>query len=102
MKPRRDAATPADSPLHSPHSPATEPEADAPFEVSMKRLAEIVGRLERGDLPLEESLALFEEGVSLSARSQAKLDSAQKRVEELLAVDEQGRAKRVPLDPQDI
>ncbi len=90
MKPRRDA---------EPQAPA--PTDDAPFEASMKRLAEIVGRLERGDLPLEESLALFEEGVSLSARSQAKLDAAQRRVEELLAVDEEGRSRRAPLDPLD-
>ena len=95
MKSRRDA-----EPLEPAAAELTPPE-DAPFEVSMKRLAEIVGRLERGDLPLEESLALFEEGVSLSARSQAKLDAAQKRVEELLAVDEQGRSKRAPLDMLD-
>jgi len=67
----------------------------------MKRLSEIVTRLERGDLPLEESLRLFEEGVRLSARSQEKLDSAQKRVEELLAVDEQGRTRRAPFELRD-
>ncbi|HQY61751.1 MAG: exodeoxyribonuclease VII small subunit [Myxococcales bacterium] len=91
MKSRRDDA-------NAP-APAPAPTDDAPFEVSMKRLAEIVGRLERGDLPLEESLALFEEGVSVSARSQAKLEAAQRRVEELLAVDDEGRSRRAPLDP---
>ena len=49
--------------------------------------------LERGDLPLEESLRLFEEGVKLSRVSQARLDTAEKRVEQLLSVDEQGRAR---------
>jgi exodeoxyribonuclease VII small subunit len=66
------------------------------FESAIKRLTEIVQVLERGELPLEESLRLFEEGVKLSRVSQQKLDSAEKRVEQLLAVDEQGRAKTTP------
>ena len=52
--------------------------------------------LERGELPLEESLRLFEEGVKLSRVSQQRLDAAEKRVEQLLAVDEQGRARTTP------
>ena len=52
--------------------------------------------LERGEMPLEESLRLFEEGVKLSRVSQQRLDSAEKRVEQLLAVDEQGRARTQP------
>lgn len=75
-------------------SPA--PEAPQSFESSIKRLGEIVQSLERGDLPLEESLALFEEGVKLSRLSQDKLDAADKRVEQLLAVDEQGKARTAP------
>jgi exodeoxyribonuclease VII small subunit len=66
------------------------------FEAAIKRLTEIVQTLERGDLPLEESLRLFEEGVKLSRLSQARLDGAEKRVEQLLAVDEQGRARTAP------
>ena len=62
------------------------------FETKMKRLSEIVGSLERGDLPLEKSLELFEEGVRLSRKSQAELDAAQKKVEELLKVDDDGVA----------
>lgn len=65
--------------------------ADPSFEEAVKRLSDIVQRLERGDLPLEESLALFEEGVGLSKTSQSKLDNAQKRVEELLGVDRDGK-----------
>jgi exodeoxyribonuclease VII small subunit len=61
------------------------------FEDAVKRLSDIVQRLERGDLPLEESLALFEEGVGLSKTSQTKLDNAQKRVDELLGVDRDGK-----------
>jgi exodeoxyribonuclease VII small subunit len=60
------------------------------FEDSVQRLSEIVHRLEQGDLPLEESLRLFEEGVRLARSSQARLDTAEKRVEQLLAIDENG------------
>jgi exodeoxyribonuclease VII small subunit len=68
------------------------------FEASIKRLTEIVQALERGDLPLEESLGLFEEGVKLSRASQQRLNAAEKKVEQLLSVDEQGRAKTAPFD----
>lgn len=72
--------------------------ADLSFEDAVKRLSEIVQKLERGDLPLEESLLLFEEGVTLSRASQAKLDSAQKRVEELLGFDREGKTRTAPFD----
>ncbi len=68
------------------------------FEESIKRLSEIVQTLERGDLPLEESLRLFEEGVRLSRASQEKLDGAQKRVEELLGFDREGRPRTSPFE----
>ncbi len=68
------------------------------FEEAVKRLSEIVQKLERGDLPLEESLMLFEEGVKLSRASQEKLDSAQKRVEELLGFDREGKARTGPFE----
>jgi exodeoxyribonuclease VII small subunit len=67
------------------------PEATASFETTLERLHEIVEHLESGELDLEESLVLFEEGVRLSRSSQARLNSAEKRIEELLAVDEDGR-----------
>jgi exodeoxyribonuclease VII small subunit len=63
------------------------------FEDGIKRLSEIVQTLERGDLPLEESLQLFEEGVGLSRASQERLDSAQKRVEELLGFERDGKPR---------
>ena len=66
--------------------------AEAPgFEEALKRLTTIVERLESGDLSLEQSLSLFEEGTRLSRTSQAKLDAAEKRVEELLAIDAAGQ-----------
>ena len=65
---------------------ATEPS----FEESTRRLADIVAQLESGELTLERSLALFEEGVRLARTAQTRLDVAEKRVEELLAIDAQG------------
>jgi exodeoxyribonuclease VII small subunit len=79
--------------------PTPEPAAPAEsqsFEAAIQRLTEIVQTLERGDLPLEESLRLFEEGVKLSRASQSRLDAAEKRVEQLLVIDEHGRAKTAP------
>jgi exodeoxyribonuclease VII small subunit len=69
------------------------PDAPASFEDATQRLAAIVTRLESGDLPLEESLKLFEEGVHLSRTAQSTLDAAEKRIEELLSVDSTGAAK---------
>ena len=70
------------------------------FEDSVRRLAQIVEKLETGELPLEDSLALFEEGVRLARASQAKLDSAERRVEQLLTLDEQGNpvVRELPSD----
>jgi len=74
---------------------------DAPgFEEALKRLTAIVERLESGELSLEQSLSLFEEGTRLSRSSQAQLDSAEKRVEELLAIDASGQPVVRELDPE--
>jgi exodeoxyribonuclease VII small subunit len=82
-------------PPAAPSAPAT---ASPAFEVAVKRLGEIVSSLEGGELSLEDALRLFEEGVKLSRISQEKLDAAQKKVEELLGVDEQGRPRTQPFD----
>jgi exodeoxyribonuclease VII small subunit len=60
------------------------------FEDAVQRLADIVEQLERGDLPLEESLRLFEQGIRLARASQSRLDAAEKRVEQLLTIDQDG------------
>jgi exodeoxyribonuclease VII small subunit len=70
------------------------------FEEALKRLTAIVERLESGDLSLEQSLSLFEEGTRLSRTSQAQLDAAEKRVEELLAIDAAGQPVVRELDPE--
>ena len=67
-----------------------EPEPET-FEASTERLAGIVEELERGDLPLERSLLLFEEGVRLARAAQGKIEQAERRVEELLGFDTEGR-----------
>jgi exodeoxyribonuclease VII small subunit len=54
------------------------------FEADMHDLEEIVERLEKGDLPLEESLAAFERGVTLTRRCQTALKEAEQKVEILL------------------
>lgn len=50
------------------------------FEQSMLRLEEIVSRMEKGDTPLAESMALFEEGTALAAECARQLDSAEQKV----------------------
>jgi exodeoxyribonuclease VII small subunit len=61
------------------------------FEESTRRLTAIVEQLEGGELPLEQSLALFEEGVRLARAAKARLDRAEQRVEELLRIDPDGK-----------
>ena len=68
------------------------------FEKALVELEEIVNRLEQGDLPLEEALQLFEEGVKLSRYCHTKLDEAQKRVEIVLK-DENGKMATRPFEP---
>jgi len=54
------------------------------FEEALAGLEGIVQRLEGGDLPLDDALKLFEEGVRLSRFCSAKLDEAEKRIEILM------------------
>jgi exodeoxyribonuclease VII small subunit len=54
------------------------------FEESLKKLESIVDKLEKGDLSLEESLKLFEEGVGLSAVCKKELEEAEGKVEILI------------------
>ena len=53
------------------------------FESSLKRLEEIVSRMERGDVPLEEALSLFEEGTSLVKSCTKLLDEAELKIVQL-------------------
>ncbi len=54
------------------------------FETSLHRLEQIVKKLEGGDLPLDDALKLFEEGIGLSQQCQKQLEEAENKVEILL------------------
>ncbi len=70
------------------------------FEEALQELEEIVNRLEKGDLPLEEALRFFEEGVKLSRYCHKKLNEAQKKVEILLK-DARGEIVSEPFEPEE-
>jgi exodeoxyribonuclease VII small subunit len=63
---------------------------EASFEESMKRIEKIVADLEKGDLPLEESLDRFEEAVGLARACQKKLEKAEARISRLARTGESG------------
>jgi exodeoxyribonuclease VII small subunit len=67
------------------------------FEDAMQRLEEIVKSLESGDLPLEESLKVFAEGMELAKFCSRKLEEAEKKVTVLIE-DSAGRYTQVPFD----
>jgi exodeoxyribonuclease VII small subunit len=50
------------------------------FEAAMRELEQVVGQLERGDVELEKSIALYERGAALKARCEAKLKEAEEKV----------------------
>jgi exodeoxyribonuclease VII small subunit len=66
------------------------------FEDAIRELEDIVRRLESGDLPLEESIKIFEEGVALSRYCFNKLEEAEKRVS--ILVKDQGGIRREPFE----
>ena len=64
----------------APQEPGKEPD----FEQALAELEQLVERLERGDLPLDEALKTFERGVALTRHCQTSLKAAQQKVEILL------------------
>jgi len=74
--------------------------SDAPdFETALKRLEEIVRKLESGDQSLDSSLELFEEGIKLSRFCHTKLEQAERRVEILLK-GESGQVRAMPFETE--
>ena len=69
------------------------------FEAALKRLEEIVKKLEGGELPLDTALELFEEGIQLSRFCNTSLNAAERRVEILLKNDS-GQARAVPFEAE--
>lgn len=70
------------------------------FEDSMNELREIVDKLQSGNLPLEQSIKLFQEGTKLIAFSHKKLDEIQKKVR-ILVEDENGELTTKDFDTED-
>ena len=69
------------------------------FEAALKQLEEIVTKLERGDVPLEESIAIYERGEGLKKHCEALLARAEERVEKIRT--QEGKAVAVePFDPK--
>ncbi len=72
-------------------------EKELTFEQSIGRLEEIVEKLEAGQVPLDESLKLFEEGVKLSRFCNTKLEEIERKIE-ILTKGEGGELKAEPFD----
>jgi exodeoxyribonuclease VII small subunit len=68
------------------------------FESSLEELERIVRELEQGELPLERSLELFEQGVALSRECQDRLNQAERRIE-ILMRDNKGQPTARPFEP---
>jgi exodeoxyribonuclease VII small subunit len=69
----------------------------AKFEECLQRLEHILEELEKGDIPLEKSLQLFEEGMKLSTSCRKELEEAESRVEILLK--QNGKVQAEPYEP---
>ncbi len=69
------------------------------FDTALSRLEATVQSLEKGDLPLEEALKVFEEGVRLSKSCLKTLEETERKVE-MLTEGKDGKMKRQPFDPE--
>jgi exodeoxyribonuclease VII small subunit len=74
--------------------------AEKKFEAALARLEEIVQELEKGDIPLEQSLKLFEEGIKLSRICNKRLEEAERKVE-ILIKDKDDVVKAVPFEEEE-
>jgi exodeoxyribonuclease VII small subunit len=68
----------------SPKSKPDTPVAELSFEAALKELEAIVGRLEQGEVDLEDSIALYERGQALKDHCEKKLKSAESRLEKIV------------------
>ena len=68
------------------------------FEDALKALEDVVRRLETGDVPLDESITLYERGEELRRHCQARLDAAQARIETIVAGSDGKATGAVPFD----
>jgi exodeoxyribonuclease VII small subunit len=70
------------------------------FEEALQKLEAIVGKMEEGDLSLEETLNAFEEGVKLAKFCSSKLDEAERRVEKLIRKQD-GKLETIPFSEEE-
>ena len=68
------------------------------FEQALKALEDVVRQLEGGEVPLEESIGLYERGEALRRHCQARLDAAQARIEKIVAGPDGKPTGTVPFD----
>lgn len=68
------------------------------FEDAIKELESVVGQLERGDVALEQSIALYERGAALKARCETKLKEAEEKVAKITFGDDGAPVGTAPLD----
>ena len=69
------------------------------FEEALKQLEEIVQKLEKGQVDLEDSIKIYERGTALKAHCETKLRNAEKRIEKIV-ITPSGKVTATPLDPQ--
>jgi len=76
----------------------TQDVAGMTFEDALKALEEVVRKLESGEVPLDQSVALYEHGEKLRAHCQARLDAAQARIERIVSGPDGAPVATRPLD----
>ncbi len=75
------------------------PISDLSFEDALKRLEEVVRRLESGDSPLDQAIDLYSEGEALRQQCEARLKAAQARIEKVVLDRDRRPTGTEPLDP---
>lgn len=74
--------------------------AEPAFEQDLERLEQLVADMEKGDLPLDELMKRFEEGMGLVHRCSGKLADVERKVEILLQQSAEGEPKTKPFEPE--
>jgi exodeoxyribonuclease VII small subunit len=76
------------------------PVSELTFEEALRELEGVVGQLERGDVALDASIALYERGAELKKHCEAQLARAQARIEQITLAENGTSAGTAPLDPE--
>jgi|TARA_R110000787_G_scaffold30918_9_gene82538 exodeoxyribonuclease VII small subunit len=78
---------------------AETPVEEMTFEDAIRELEQVVGKLERGDVALDDSIALYERGAALKKRCEKKLSEAEEKVAKITVGPDSQAAGTAPLDP---